>query len=92
MTRKSKLEPCKQPRKVGHVIDLTDDENFNWLHSMTPENRGRTGSRAGKLVREYNSVAFTPAMHLFVTSGTERDQVILGVPSTLASKPAVMDL
>jgi hypothetical protein len=43
MTRKNKLQDPKQPkRKLGRVIDVTDDEHFNWLHSMrTPEENER---------------------------------------------------
>ena len=43
MTRKSKLE-AKQPTRKSKrlVIDVTDDEHFNWLHSMrTPEEKKR---------------------------------------------------
>ena len=43
MTRKSTLILTNQPkRKIDSVIDVTDDENFNWLHSMrTPEEKKR---------------------------------------------------
>jgi hypothetical protein len=43
VTRKNKLEDSKQQkRKLGRVIDVTDDEHFNWLHSMrTPEENER---------------------------------------------------
>jgi hypothetical protein len=43
MTRKSKLE-AKQPTRKSKrlVIDVTDDEHFNWLHSRrTPEEKKR---------------------------------------------------
>ena len=43
MTRKSRFILTNQPKKkIGLVIDVTDDENFNWLHSRrTPEEKKR---------------------------------------------------
>lgn len=43
MTRKSKFEAAQTKKTFKpFVIDLTDDENFNWLHSMrTPEEKKR---------------------------------------------------
>src|SRR5215472_15365149 len=39
MTREWKLEPAIEQKKFRPlVVDVTDDEHFNWLHSMrTPE-------------------------------------------------------
>ena len=43
MARTSTFILANQPkRKIGSVIDVTDDENFNWLHSRrTPEEKKR---------------------------------------------------
>lgn len=37
MSRQSKLGPTPEQKKFKPlVVDVTDDEHFNWLHSMRP--------------------------------------------------------
>jgi hypothetical protein len=58
VTRKNKLERAKESKKFKPlVVDVTDDENFHWLHSMrTPEEKKRDREYGEQLKRNIESL------------------------------------